>query len=60
MKCKICGHLLLEREEPCEICERCFCLELKRILPHIKFIRADGTETENPDEAKFIKGIRYI
>lgn len=55
-KCEECGIPLLSNEY--KICEPCFYIKLKKQIPSIKFIKADGTETQNPDEAVTIQGIR--
>lgn len=56
LKCVICGS---ETKNEADHCERCFFLELKKLIPSIKFLRQDGAETESPDEAIKIKGLKY-
>jgi hypothetical protein len=56
-KCKVCDYPLSEEEEAAGICETCFCKRLKELYPHVKFLRADGTETDDIEEAEYIQGI---
>ena len=41
-----------------EYCELCFLMELKKWRPKIKFLKADRTETQVPEECVYIQGIR--
>jgi hypothetical protein len=42
-----------------EYCKNCFLMELKTRVPQIKFLRADHTETEVPEECVYIQGIQF-
>jgi hypothetical protein len=57
-KCEVCGYPLTEEEECARICERCFILRLKELVPNMKLLRKDGTETNEPDEAEYLGGIK--
>jgi hypothetical protein len=56
----VCVHCGQPTPSPCvEYCELCFLMELKRWVPEIKFLRADKTETQNPEECVYIQGIKF-
>lgn len=40
-----------------EYCELCFLMELKMRVPELKFLRANHTETQVPEECVYIQGI---
>jgi hypothetical protein len=57
-KCEVCGYPLTEKEECARICERCFISRLKELVPQMKLLRKDGSETNEPDEAEYLGGIK--
>jgi hypothetical protein len=54
----MCGFPLIESEEASPYCENCFLLELKKLLPSIRFLDSSGKETSDLDKCVKISGIR--
>jgi hypothetical protein len=55
-KCVICGEPTPSPHV--EYCELDFLMELRKWHPEIKFLKADKTETQIPEECVYIQGIR--
>ena len=55
----VCWHCGKETISPAvQYCEECFLMELRKYHPKIKFLKADGTETEKIEECVYIQGIK--
>lgn len=55
-QCIHCGKPTLS--SAVEFCENCLLMEIRTIHPRVRFFKADWTETQNPEECVYIKGIK--